>query len=191
MKSRLPMTGLGFSLTSLLIHAATLAPITVTVSPKRAAITLAQTQQFTSSPTSVTGSVDGIAGGNTRVGTITSTGLYTPPAIAGNHTIKATSGTASVAATIAVTDLLGVLTYDNDLARDGVNSREFALTPTTVATSTFGKLFSCAVDGAVYSQPLWIRALNIAGGVHNVIFVTTQHDSVYAFDADAKPCLTY
>jgi hypothetical protein len=165
---------------------------TPTVSPKRAAVTInTQTQQFTSSITGATWSVDGIAGGDTTVGTISASGLYTPPATAGNHTVTATDGASSASATIAVTDLLGVLTYHNDQARDGINAREFALNSTTVTTATFGKLFSCTVDGAVYTQPLWIHGLSIGGGIHNVIFVATQHDSAYAFDADASPCVTY
>src|SRR6202035_4909034 len=86
-------------------------------------------------------------------------------------------------ATVAVTDLDGVFTYHNDKARDGVNSREFALMPATVTPATFVKLFSCPVDGAIYAQPLWVRGFSIADRIHNVIFVTTQHDSVYAFDA--------
>jgi hypothetical protein len=85
--------------------------VTVTISPPKAAVTAAtQTQQFTASPTAVTWSVDGVAGGNVTVGTISTTGLYTPPATAGTHTIKAIDGTASATATIAVTDLLAVLT---------------------------------------------------------------------------------
>jgi hypothetical protein len=166
--------------------------VTVTVSPKRAAVTVTnQTQQFTSSVTNPTWSVDGIPGGNSTHGTISTTGVYTPPATAGTHTITATSGTSTGSAIIAVTDLSAVLTYHNDPARDGTNAREFALAPSTVTTATFGKLFSCSVDGAVYAQPLWIRGLSIGGGIHNVIFVATQHDSAYAFDADAKPCVTY
>jgi hypothetical protein len=167
----------------------------VTVSPKRAAVVVkTQTQQFTSSNAGVTWSVDGVAGGNAAVGTISATGLYTPPATAGVHVVKATTVAAPIVsgtATVAVTDLAGVFTYHNDKARTGANSREFALTPATVTTATFGKLFSCNVDGAIYAQPLWVRGLSIAGGVHNVIFVATQHDSVYAFDADASPCITY
>jgi hypothetical protein len=167
-------------------------PVVVTVSPKRAAVTVnTPTQQFTASIGGVTWSVDGVVGGNATVGTISPTGLYTPPATAGNHKVTAASGASSGSATIAVTDLRAVLTYHNDPARDGINGKEYALTPTTVITATFGKLFSCAVDGAVYAQPLWMRGLNIGGGIHNVIFVATQHDSAYAFDADARPCVTY
>jgi hypothetical protein len=166
--------------------------VTLTVSPKRAAVTVTtQTQQFTSSVTNPTWSVDGIPGGSSTRGTISTTGLYTPPATAGIHTITATSGNSTGSATIAVTDLLAVLTYHNDRQRDGTNPREYALAPSTVTTATFGKLFSCTVDGAVYAQPLWIRGLSIAGGIHNVIFVATQHDSAYAFDADANPCVIY
>jgi len=166
--------------------------VTITVSPKHAAVSVTtQTQQFTSSVTNPTWSVDGIAGGNSTRGTISTTGLYAPPATAGTHTITATSGTSAGSATISVTDLKGVLTYHNDPARDGTNTREFALAPSTVTTATFGKLFSCAVDGAVYAQPLWTPGLSIAGGIHNVVFVATQHDSAYAFDADAHPCVTY
>ena len=169
--------------------------VSVTVSPKHAAVVVnTQTQQFTCSVANVTWSVDGVAGGNASVGTISANGLYTPPAVGGNHVVKATTAAAphvSGSATVAVTDLAGVFTYHNDRARDGVNSREFALTPATVTTATFGKLFSCPVDGAIYAQPLWVRGLSIAGGTHNVIFVTTQHDSVYAFDADTSPCVAY
>ena len=169
--------------------------VSVTVSPKRAAVVVStQTQQFTCSVANVTWSVDGVAGGNASVGTISANGLYTPPAVGGIHVVKATTAAAphvSGSATVAVTDLAGVFTYHNDRARDGVNSREFALTPATVTTATFGKLFSCPVDGAIYAQPLWVRGLSIAGGTHNVIFAATQHDSVYAFDADTSPCVAY
>jgi len=174
---------------------------TVTISPKQAAVVAtSQTQQFSATVTgnvtdlSVTWSVDAVAGGSATVGTIDATGLYTPPATAGSHTITATSvalPTSSASASVAITDLAGVFTYHNDLARDGANTQEYALTSSTVTTSTFGKLFSCPVDGAVYTQPLWVPGLSVGGGTHNVVFVATQHDSLYAFDADASPCVTY
>jgi hypothetical protein len=171
---------------------------TLTVSPKQAAVVVtSQTQTFTATITGGTStaihwSVDGVAGGNATVGTITPAGIYTPPASAGTHTIVATSAADSTltdSATIGVTDLSGVFTYHNNLARDGTNTHEFALAPATLNTAHFGKRFSCPVDGASYTQPLWVPALTIGGTVRNVIFVATQHDSVYAFDADTSPCM--
>jgi hypothetical protein len=168
------------------------------VSPKLASVVVStQAQVFTATvtgtSTAVTWAVDGTVGGSAAAGTITPAGIYTPPAAAGMHTILATSAadsTKSDSAKIAVTDLAGVFTYHNDVARDGANTQELALTPATVSTTTFGKRFFCAVDGAAYTQPLWVPALNVAGTVRNVIFVATQHDSVYAFDADTSPCMT-
>jgi hypothetical protein len=174
---------------------------TVVVSPKIAAVTATtQPQQFTATVTgtvsdfSVTWTVDGIAGGNSTVGMISGSGLYAPPATGGTHTVTATSvalPSASASASVAVTDLAGVFTYHNDLSRDGANTQEYALSPSTVKMASFGKLFSCPVDGAIYTQPLWVAGLNISGGTHNVLFVATQHNSLYAFDADANPCVKY
>src|SRR5438105_755731 len=173
--------------------------VTVSISPKRAAVAMSsQTQQFTATVTGdsqnrgVTWSVDSAAGGNATVGLISSSGLYTPPASGGAHTITATSvaNTAqSASASIAVTDHPGVFTYRYNLARDGTNTQEFGLTPSNVNPTTFGKLFSCSTDGNVYAQPLWAPNVNINGTTHNIVFVATQHDSLYAFDADASPCV--
>ena len=79
----------------------------------------------------------------------------------------------------------GVLTFHNDSARDGVNSLETTLTPANVNATDFGKVFSFPVDGDVYAQPLYVPTLTIpSNGIHNVLYVATEHDSVYAFDAD-------
>ncbi|HEY5039885.1 MAG TPA: hypothetical protein VIJ93_12505, partial [bacterium] len=80
---------------------------------------------------------------------------------------------------------VSVLTYHNDQARDGWNPSETILTTSNVNQAAFGKLFSNAVDGQVYGQPLYVPNLSISGGTHNVVYVVTEHDSAYAFDADS------
>lgn len=80
----------------------------------------------------------------------------------------------------------GYLTWKNDNARTGSQSKEKVLTPGSVNSAQFGLKFSLPVDGWVYAQPLYAAGLTIGGKPHNVVFVATEHDSVYAFDAD-KP----
>ena len=81
-----------------------------------------------------------------------------------------------------------VVTYHNDIASSGVNSSETLLTPTNLTPGSFGKQFSTPVDGQIYAQPLYVPQSNIAVGLgqgtHNVAFVATEHDTVYAIDAD-------
>lgn len=79
-----------------------------------------------------------------------------------------------------------VLTQHNDQFRSGANLHETVLKPSNVNPGQFGKLFSYAVDGYVYAQPLYVAGLAIAGGRHNVVFVATMEDSIYAFDADSN-----
>ena len=170
------------------------AAVTVAVHPARAPLTLTQPQQFRATVVnttnqSVTWAVDGVAGGNSTVGTITTGGLYHPPTSAGKHTITARSvaqSTAVGAATVWVTNYVGMWTHHADKFRSGVNSQELALSSSTVNKNTFGKLFSRSVDGQIYAQPLIVTNLTIAGARHNVVYVATEHGSVYAFDADGK-----
>ena len=78
-----------------------------------------------------------------------------------------------------------MLTYHNDIARTGQNSTETILTHANVNSSSFGKLLSVSVDGKVDAQPLYISQLALTGqGTHSVIFAATEHDSVYAIDAN-------
>ena len=77
-----------------------------------------------------------------------------------------------------------VLTQHNDAARTGANLAEVVLTTTNVNVSQFGKLFERIVDDEIYGQPLYVEGVNVLGVARNVVYVTTNNDSVYAFDAD-------
>jgi hypothetical protein len=84
----------------------------------------------------------------------------------------------------------GVLTWHNDAARTGQNLLETILTPANVKSASFGKLFTLSVDGKVDAQPLYVPSVAIPSqGTHNVLYVVTENDSVYAFDADTGTSL--
>ena len=167
------------------------------LSPPLASVTTSQPLQLQVTTAGVTSgdvnwAVDGSVGGNTGTGTISAAGLYTPPGTAGAHTVTASliaNPGAIGSAQIEVTAFSGMLTWRNDNSRSGINNQELALSPSTVNSSTFGKVFSCPVDGYVYAQPLYVPNLAIPGnGTHHVVFIATEKDSVFAFDADAAPC---
>ena len=79
-----------------------------------------------------------------------------------------------------------LLSYHNDPYLSGANLNETTLTPSNVNPTDFGLLFSQTVDGYVYAEPLYMSDLTINGAVHNVVFVATENDTVYAFDADSN-----
>ena len=79
---------------------------------------------------------------------------------------------------------VGVVQNRYDDASTGANLHETILSPLNVNQARFGKLYNYAVDGAVYAQPLYMPSVPIAGGSHNVVYIATMEDKLYAFDAD-------
>jgi hypothetical protein len=106
-------------------------------------------------------------------------------------TFTGTSGGVAHSATVVLTIQGAVLsnapditTYHNDVARDGLNAQETILTLSNVNSTLFGKIGFDAVDGLVDAQPLYLANVIAGGHLHNVLYVATEHDSVFAFDAD-------
>jgi hypothetical protein len=172
----------------------------LSLSPSLSSVTTSQTLQlnvtsYGLSNNQVKWAVGCVRIGNCSPGTIDQYGLYAPPNLAGPYIITATlNANTSVtgSATVEVTDFAGTFTWRNDNSRSGQNQRELALAPTTFDSSTFGKLFSCLLDGYAYAQPLYVANLVISPSeTKNVVFVATEKDSVFAFDADtnANPCV--
>ena len=88
---------------------------------------------------------------------------------------------------IALESQVSVLMSRYDSCTTAANTRETILTPANVNPSSFGRVFSCCVDGAVYVlQPLYVPSVGIPGmkSAHNVVYIATMNDKVYAFDAD-------
>jgi hypothetical protein len=173
----------------LTVVAATLTSITVT--PSDPSFTNGATEQFTATANysnNTTANVTSSAtwsSSNIAVATISSSGLATGQG-GGTTTISAAlSGiTGSTTASVTLSGTTSITTFHVDTNRSGLNSQEATLTPANVNASSFGKLFSCPVDGYVYGVPLILSNQTINGARHNVLYVATENDSVYAYDAD-------
>ncbi len=120
----------------------------------------------------------------------------TPPTVSGDNSatfrVMVTNPVTSIMsnpATLTVNPVVAfagtdVTTYHNDIARTGQNNTETILTQANVNSTTFGLLRNLAVDGLVDAEPLYLSQLSVAGVMHNVVFIVTEHDSAYAFDSD-------
>jgi len=164
--------------------------ITVSLSPARGGVTTTQPLQVTARVDSSSSGVTWSSSGGILSNQTATTATFTATD-AGVYTITATSkadATSSAVTNVGVTDLAGVATWRNDQAHSGVNAQEYALNSQNVVSGKFGKLFSCPVDGWVFAQPLWMANVQIRAERHNVVFVATENDSLYAFDADGPGC---
>lgn len=166
----------------------------IAVTPGASSVAMGGTQQFTATATyndastaDVTSTVTWTSS-NTTVATITSDGLAAAAA-SGSTTITAmlngVSGSTMFVVTIAAGSGMNIPTWHVDTNRSGLNANEQTLTPQNVVPQTFGKLFSYLVDGYDYGEPLLMSNITVNGSVHNVLYAATEHDSVYAFDADS------
>jgi hypothetical protein len=145
-------------------------PAGVTASPASLTLTPGTAQNVT-----LTASSSAASG----VATVTFTG-----------TAGALSHTATLALTVQTPAIPDVTTYHFDNSRDGLNAQETVLTPANVTSATFGKTGFFQGDGKVDAQPLYLAGLNVNGTATNVLYMATEHDSVYAFNADASTAPT-
>jgi hypothetical protein len=105
--------------------------------------------------------------------------------IVSNSAGSETSNTVTLTVNIATASNVNVLTYHNDNGRTGQNVNETILTTSNVKSSAFGKIGFLSVTGLVDAEPLYASNLTVSGASHNVVYVATEHDLVYAFDADS------
>lgn len=159
----------------------------LTLTPAALAINVNTTQQITANAAYSNGTSANVT--TTAAWTIASPSIAT---VSSDGTITAVSTgmttiTASLGAQIAtatVTVGTNIPTWHGDNLRSGLNAGEGTLTPQNVDPQSFGKLYSWIVDGYIYAQPLFVSNLSINGASHDVVFVATENDSVYGFDAD-------
>ena len=164
----------------------------ISVSPSTGSLAVGATDQFTATATYSDKSTANVTttatwAANTAVSTINSGGLAT--AVASGSTqvtasLNGITGNASLTVTTPSSGGANVVTWHFDAQRSGLNPGEQTLTPSNVTPTTFGKLFSYLVDGYMYAEPLLVSGLTVNGSTHNVVYVATENDSVYAFDAD-------
>ncbi len=164
----------------------------ISVSPSTGSLAVGATDQFTATATYSDKSTANVTttatwAANTAVATINSGGLATAAASGSTQvtaSLNGITGNASLTVTTPSSGGANVVTWHFDAQRSGLNPGEQTLTPSNVTPTTFGKLFSYLVDGYMYAEPLLVSGLTVNGSTHNVVYVATENDSVYAFDAD-------
>lgn len=180
----------------LTVNAAALAP-TIATQPANQTVTVGQTATFSVTATGTAPLTYQWQKNSANIAGATSA-TYTTPATASTDTgakfdvivSNALGSQTSTMATLTVnpanTSTINVVTYHYDNLRTGQNLNETILTPANVNSTTFGKLGAFTVDGLVDAQPLYLSAVAMPTvGTRNVLYVATENDSVYAFDADS------
>ena len=167
---------------------------TITQQPANATVTAGQPATFTvtatgSAPLAYQWFLNGTAAGtNSSTYTISQTTIGQSGAqiyvTVSNAVNTATSQTVTLTVNAVQTSTVNVLTYHNDMARTGQNLNESILTTANVTSADFGLVGNLSVDAGVDAEPLYVSNRSLVGGVHNVVYVVTENDSVYAFDAD-------
>jgi outer membrane protein assembly factor BamB len=148
-------------------------PVTVDISGLPASVT--------ASPASLTLTPGSAQNVTLTAGATAATGAST---VMFSGTASALSHTAALALTVQIPPIPDVTTYHFDNSRDGLNAQETALTPANVTSASFGKVGLFPADGKVDAQPLYLAGLNVNGTATNVLYMATEHGSLYAFNAD-------
>jgi hypothetical protein len=185
------------AMATLTVNAATPVAPTITTQPANQTVTIGQTAAFSvvatgTAPLSYQWQKNSVnisgatASSYTTPATVTTDNGAKFDVIVSNTVGSQTSTMATLTVNAASTSTIDVVTYHYDNLRTGQNLNETILTPTNVNSTTFGKLGSFTVDGLVDAQPLYLSAVAIPNvGTKNVLYVATENDSVYAFDADS------
>jgi hypothetical protein len=184
------------AMATLTVNATAVAP-TITTQPANQTVTVGQTATFSVTATGTAPLSYQWQKNSANISGATAAS-YTTPATAStdngaqfdvvvsNSVGSQTSTMAMLTVNAATTSTINVVTYHYDNLRTGQNLNETILTPANVNSTTFGKLGAFTVDGLVDAQPLYLSAVAIPSvGTKNVLYVATEHDSVYAFDADS------
>jgi hypothetical protein len=184
------------TMATLTVSAAAVAP-TITTQPSNQTVTVGQTATFSvtatgTAPLSYQWQKNGVS-----VSGATTASYTTPATVSGdngatfdvivsNTAGSQTSAMATLTVNAVTVSTIDVVTYHYDNLRTGQNLNETILTPANVNSAKFGKLGAFSVDGRVDAQPLYLSAVAIPSvGTKNVLYVATEHGTVYAFDADS------